>query len=76
MKYCFRLTAATIFLLLEFIHGYWQFPLHDTSQECLSIHTPFGVYSPTRDTHGASNSVPYFQSTIELLFDHVDVLIW
>lgn len=71
-----RLTSATIFFLLDFLHGYWQFPLHPSSQECLSIHTPFGVFSPTRVPHGATNSVPYFQSTMEQLFETFDVLIW
>ena len=71
-----KLAGATIFFKIDFIHGYWQFPLDVDSQECHSFHTPFGVFSPTRVQHGASNSVPYFQSAMELLFIHLLLLIW
>lgn len=70
------LWAPLFFFLLDFIHGYWQFGLHHLSQECLSFITPFGVFTPTRVPHGAMNSVAYFQSSMESLFNHLDLLIW
>lgn len=71
-----RTSGAKLFYLLGFLHGYWQFAMPKCSQECLSFHTPFGVFSPTRVPHCATNSVAYFQSNIEWMFSHLDVLIW
>ena len=61
---------------LEFLHGYWQFPLSVESQECQSFHTPFGVFTPNRVLHGATNTVACFQSSGEALFGHLDLLIY
>eukprot|EP00171_Calliarthron_tuberculosum_P011216 IDg11216t1 len=63
-----RLTGSNIFFNLDFLHGYWQFPLESESQNCQSFHTPFGVYTPNRVLHGATNSVAYFQSSMESIF--------
>ena len=71
-----RLKKAVIFFLLDFLYGYWQFPLASLSQECQSFHTPFGVFSPTRVLHGSTNSVPYFQSSMDYMFAYLEVLIW
>ncbi len=71
-----RLTGGKIFFQLTFIHGYWQTPLAKNSQECQSFHTPFGVFTPNRVLHGATNSVSYFQSIMEALFSHLHLLIW
>lgn len=71
-----KLTAAKIFVFLDFIHSYWQLRLHSSSQKCLSIQTPFGVFCPNRVPHGATSVVPYFQSNMELLFDNCNILIW
>lgn len=70
-----RTSGAKLFFLLDFLHGYWQFAMSKCSQECLAFHTPFGVFSPTRVPHGATNSVAYFQSNMELMFAHLGVLI-
>lgn len=71
-----KLTGSKIWFNLDFLHGYWQFPLAETSRECLSFHTPFGVYTPNRVLHGATNVVAYFQSSMEDLFGHFDLLIY
>ncbi len=71
-----KLTGAKTFFQLDFIHGYWQFPLAEHSQECQSFHMPFGVFTLNRVLHGATNSVSHFQSTVEALFSHLNLLIW
>jgi len=71
-----KLTGSNLFFKLDFLHGYWQFPLSKESQECQSFHTPFGVFTPTRVLHGATNAVSYFQSSMENLFSNIDLLIW
>ncbi len=71
-----NLTAAKTLFQLDFIHGYWQFSLVKHSEEYQSFHTPFGVFTPNRVLHGATNSVSYFQSTMEALFSHLNLLIW
>ena len=71
-----KLTGAKNFFKIDFIHGYWQFPLDAKSQECQSFHTPNGVFSPTRVLQGSTNAVSYFQSSMEAMFGHIDILIW
>ena len=71
-----KLIGAKFFFLLDFLHGFWQFLVDVMSRECLSLHTPFGVFTPTRVPHGASNYVAYFQSSMEDMFALLDVLIW
>ena len=71
-----KLTGSKIWFNLDFLHGYWQFPLSVESQECQSFHTPFGVFTPNRVLHGATNAVAYFQSSMEALFGHLDILIY
>lgn len=71
-----RLTGSKVWFNLDFIHGYWQFPLAPDSRDCQSFHTPFGVYTPNRVLHGATNAVPYFQSSMEAMFGHLDLLIY
>lgn len=68
--------GSKVWFNLDFIHGYWQFPLSKESQECQSFHTPDGVYTPTRVLHGAKNSGSYFQSAMEAMFGHLDLLIY
>jgi hypothetical protein len=38
------------------MQGYWQLSLHEDSQECQSIITLYGVYTPTRVQHGITNA--------------------
>lgn len=70
------LAGSKVWFNLDFLHGYWQFPLSKSSQECQSFHTPFGVFTPTRVLHGATNAVAYFQSSMESIFGHLDLLIY
>jgi hypothetical protein len=46
------------------MQGYWQLPLHEDSQECQSIITPDGVYTPTRVQHGTTNATVHMQASI------------
>ncbi len=71
-----RLENAKYFLNLDFIHGYWQFPLAEDSRECQSFHTPFGIYTPNGVLHRCMNPVSYFQSSMELMFGQVELLIY
>ena len=71
-----RLSGSKYWFNIDFIHGYWQFPLHEDSQDCQSFHTPFGVYTPKRVLHGAKNSEIYFQSSMEAMFGHLNLLIY
>ncbi len=71
-----KLTGAKNVFQLDFLHVYWQFPLAKHSQECQSFHTPFGVFTTNRVLDGATNSVSYFQSIMEALFSHLNLLIW
>ncbi len=71
-----KLTGASIFFHIDFLHSYRQFPLTESFQECQSFHVPFGVFTPNRVLQGATNSLPYIQSTMESLFFHLDLLIW
>lgn len=71
-----KLKGSKTWFNLDFVHGYWQFPLDTDSQECQSFHTPFGVYTPNRVLYGATNAVAYFQSSMEAMFGHLDLLIY
>ncbi len=71
-----KVTGAKTFFQLDFIHEYWQLPLAKHFQECQSFHMPFGVFTPNRVLHGATNSVSYSQSTMKALFSHLNLLIW
>ena len=71
-----KLNGSKCWFKLDFLHGYWQFPLADDSAECQSFHTPFGVYTPKRVLHGATNAVSYFQSSMESMFSDIDLLIY
>lgn len=48
------------FATVDFVSGYWQLPLDESSQEAHSIITPKGIYSPTRTQQGATISVANF----------------
>ncbi len=69
-----KLTGAPTFLQLDFIYG--QFPPAESSQECQSFQTPFGVSTPNRVQHGATNSVPTSNQPLESQFSHLNLLIW
>jgi Reverse transcriptase (RNA-dependent DNA polymerase) len=62
----------------DFLHGYWQLPLAENSQECQSIETPFGVFTQTRVLHGTTNATAHMQACIEQLLKNIrdNVAIW
>lgn len=70
-----ELVGDTCYASVDLCHGYWQMGLDDESQECQSLVTPDGVFTPTRVLHGTTNATSYFQSTIRQLCipirDHV-----
>ncbi|POM80973.1 Hypothetical protein PHPALM_1125 [Phytophthora palmivora] len=45
--------------------GFWQFPLHEDSQEIFSFLTPDGVFSPLRVPQGATDSALHFQAQMQ-----------
>lgn len=61
---------------LDFIHGYWQLPFSADSRDCQSFGTPFGVFKRTGVINGANNAVAYLKSLMELMFGHLDFLIY
>lgn len=59
-----KVSSSRVYATLDLSHGYWQFPLDESSQECQSFITPDGVFTPKRVLHGTTNAVTYLQSTI------------
>ncbi|POM61981.1 hypothetical protein PHPALM_28920, partial [Phytophthora palmivora] len=45
--------------------GFWQFPLHEDSQEIFSFLTPDGVFSPLRVPQGVTDSALHFQAQMQ-----------
>jgi Reverse transcriptase (RNA-dependent DNA polymerase) len=72
------LAGSKYFATLDLMQGYWQLPLHEDSQECQSIITPDGVYTPTRVQHGTTNATVHMQSIMEELMHDIrhSVNIW
>jgi RNase H-like domain found in reverse transcriptase/Reverse transcriptase (RNA-dependent DNA polymerase) len=72
------LAMSKYFEALDLMQGYWQIPLHEDSQECQSIITPDGVYTPTRMQHGTFNATVHMQSIMEDLMQDIrhSVKIW
>lgn len=72
------LAGSKYFATLDLMQGYWQLPLHEDSQECQSIITPDGVYTPTRVQHGTTNATVHMQSIMEELMHDIrhSVKIW
>jgi Reverse transcriptase (RNA-dependent DNA polymerase) len=66
------------FATLDLMQGYWQLALHENSQECQSIITPDGVFTPTRVQHGTTNTTVHMQSIMEDLMNEIchSVKIW
>jgi hypothetical protein len=65
------LAGSKYFFTLDLMQGYWQLPLHEDSQECQSIITPDGVYTPTRVQHGTNNATVHMQSSMEDLMHDI-----
>jgi hypothetical protein len=72
------LAGSKYFATLDLMQGYWKLPIHEDSQECQSIITPDGVYTPTRVQHGTTNATVYMQSIMEDLMHDIrhSVKIW
>jgi hypothetical protein len=72
------LAGSKYFATLDLMQGYWQLSLHEDSQECQSIITPDGVYTPTRAQHGTTNATVHMQSIMKDLMHDMrhSVKIW
>jgi Reverse transcriptase (RNA-dependent DNA polymerase) len=72
------LAGSQFFATLDLMQGCWQLPLHEDPQECQSIITPDGVYTPTRVQHGTTNATVHMQAILEdLMHDfRKSVKIW
>lgn len=46
-KHIQQTAGSNAYALIDLPHGYWQFPLHDESQDCLSFITSDGIYTTT-----------------------------
>jgi hypothetical protein len=72
------LAVSKCLATLDLMQGYWQLPSHEGSQECQSIISPDGVYTPTRVQHGTTNATVHMQSITEDLMHDIrhSVKIW
>ena len=57
---------AKFFADFDLKHGYWQFLVHEDSQETQSLVTPNGIFGPRRLLHGNVNANSQLQSSINL----------
>lgn len=74
-----KLTGAKYFFTIDFFKGYWQFPLHSDSQECMSFCTDTDVWTPNRVLQGSAGAVSYFQSSVQHIMGPLfnnGILIW
>ncbi|KAE9332990.1 hypothetical protein PR003_g14240 [Phytophthora rubi] len=65
--------------LFDFIKGFWQLPLAESSQEMLSYATDEGVFTPTRVPQGSCDAALHFPATMEKCFAELvykSLLIW
>ena len=53
---------------MDMLHAYWQLSLHPDSQECISIQTPLGVFTPTRVLQCSTGAGNHFQSATAQVF--------
>lgn len=61
------------------MHSYWQLLFHSDSQQCQSLLTGDGVYSPTRALHVAKNAVTNLRSSLTLTLPQepkTSLLLW
>lgn len=68
-------------MLHEFrhVHSYWQLELARDSQDCQSLLTPDGIFTPTRVLHGTTNAVTHLQSSLAAIIPEdlkSNILIW
>lgn len=65
---CRSVVGGNCFAKIDLCHAYWQVPLHENSQEIMSIQIPLGVYAPTRILQGSTDAKNDFQSVTALAF--------
>lgn len=70
-----RLIGSKVWLNFD-LYTVTENSLSEDYRECQSFHNPFGVFIPTRVLHGAMNAVASFQSSMELIFGHLDLIIY
>jgi len=74
-----HLSKKKYFSTIDLFKGYWQFPLHEDSQEYFSFMTHNKVYTPTRLVQGDTGAVEYFQRQMMKVFQPLlnkQLLIW
>lgn len=69
--------GSNVFAKIDMCHAYWQIPLHESSQEFMSIQIPLEGYSPRRILQGSMDAENYFQSVTSQVFSEIkNVLQW
>lgn len=70
--------GSSVFAKIDLCHAYWQVPLHKDSQECMSIQTPLGVFTPRRVLQGSTDAGSHFQASTAKVFECVsaNMLQW
>jgi transposase InsO family protein len=74
-----RVKGSNILASFDLIKGFWQMPLHESSQEILSFLLDGKVVTPGRVMQGHCDSALYFQHTMEVVLDtllYESVLVW
>lgn len=64
-------SGSTCFAQLVFVSRYWQLPVHPKSYAICGLFTPNGAVSSIRVLQELSNSVSYFQRSVEPLFSEL-----
>ena len=67
------------FCKFDFLKGFWQLPLAESSKEILSCMTDEQVYTPERVVQGHVDSALHFQRTMEIVLAdmlYTKLLIW
>jgi hypothetical protein len=59
------LENSAFYASFDLFKGYWQFPLHEDSQQCLSFMTDMGIFTPIWVIQGFTGAVAYCQSSIQ-----------
>jgi Reverse transcriptase (RNA-dependent DNA polymerase) len=65
------LHGSEVFATLDFCQGSWKMPLHKDSQDCKSLITPDGVYTPRRILHGTRLATQHLQFVLVVMMDDI-----